>query len=71
MNRFSKDVDALDKMMVKAATDCVNFLSVCIGGVITIAVLTPYVLIVIPFLLAVGYVAVGFYLASRCATAAL
>ena len=65
MNRFSKDIDALDKQMVKSATDCVNFVSVCIGGVITIAVLVPWVLIILPFLGVSAFFAVRFYLKSR------
>jgi ABC-type multidrug transport system fused ATPase/permease subunit len=66
LNRFSKDMDNIDKLMVRAAADWWNFSFIGIGAMVSIMVLLPWLLVILVPLMAVMYMITRyFFRASR------
>ena len=61
VNRFSKDIDTLDKLLVKGATDMLNFMIVAIGAFISVAVFVPFSLFIVPVLAVAFWASVRFF----------
>lgn len=47
LNRFSKDVDVCDKLLLKAATDLWNFATASFGSVVAVCAIMPWMLTVV------------------------
>jgi ABC-type multidrug transport system fused ATPase/permease subunit len=64
LNRFTRDIDAIDRSMIKSAQDWMNFMTIAIGAVITMCAIVPALLaIVVPLLFVFG-IFTRFYVAT-------
>ena len=62
LNRFTRDIDAIDRMMIKSAQDWMNFMTIAIGAVITMCVVVSYLLALVFTLLDRGLVCLPAFL---------
>lgn len=66
LNRFTKDVDNLDKYMIRAAVDWFSFTTIAIGAVISIMVILPWLLVLeVPLLVVMTLLTNHFLRSSR------
>ena len=67
MTRFSKDMDNIDRQIVRSIGMSLNYLFVALGGAFSVLTIVPYLVIVAVPLIGLAVLATRYFLKSRFA----